>query len=70
MMFKPVLLYSVIFCYILCRSRSGTPAGTTSAPVVAVETTETPAIVEHPAEAGVYASKSQKGCAIIIKGGM
>ncbi|XP_078322482.1 intersectin-1-like isoform X4 [Crassostrea virginica] len=32
-------------------SRSGTPAGTTSAPVVAVETTETPAIVEHPAEA-------------------
>lgn len=36
----------------LDSSRSGTPAGTSSAPAVTTETNDTPAIVEHPAEEG------------------
>lgn len=36
----------------LDSSRSGTPAGTSSAPAVTVETNDAPAIVEHPAEEG------------------
>lgn len=34
------------------RSRSGTPAGTSLAPAVTMETNDAPAIVEHPAEEG------------------
>lgn len=36
----------------LDSSRSGTPAGTSSAPAVTVEINDAPAIVEHPAEEG------------------